>query len=406
MKIVFLSPSAQLGGAEAVLIDLIASIKAAQPGWQLHVILSEDGPLVARATAIGVATTIINFPESLARLGDSALIDNDNNNRFSLLRRTVFATPAASAYVARLKKTLHDLKPDLIHTNGFKMHLLGAIARPRAVPLVWHIHDYLQPRQVMSSLMKLTRGRCAAIIVNSNSVGQDVKQAIGNGLPLQTVHNGINTRVFTPQGERLDLDSLAGLSAAPTGTIRVGLPATLAHWKGHKIFLQALALIDPDLPWRGYIIGDALYQTNGSQTSIAELREEAARLGISERIGLTGFTTQPAAALRSLDIVVHASTQPEPFGLVIVEAMSCGRAVIVSAAGGVEEVIERNINALAYEPGNANQLAERITQLAGDAQLRARLGSAGRLTATRRFDRQRLAAELVPLYRSLVSAHV
>jgi glycosyltransferase involved in cell wall biosynthesis len=354
---------------------------------------------------MGVATTVINFRESLARLGDSALSDGNDENRFSLLRRSVFATPAASAYVARLKKTLHDLKPDVIHTNGFKMHLLGALAKPRAVPLVWHIHDYLQPRQFMSSLMKLTRGRCAAIIVNSNSVGLDVKQAIGNGLSLQTVHNGINTRVFAPQGERLDLDSLAGLSAAPPGTIRVGLPATLALWKGHKIFLQALALIDRDLPLRGYIIGDALYQTNGSQTSLSELKQEAARLGIAERVGLTGFVTQPAAALRSLDIVVHASTEPEPFGLVVVEAMSCGRAVIVSAAGGVRELIEENINALVFEQGNAAQLAERITQLAGDPILRARLGAAGRLTATQRFDRQRLAAELVPLYRSLASAH-
>src|SRR5439155_13931934 len=99
----------------------------------------------------------------------------------------------------------------------------------------------------------------------------------------------------------------------------------------------------------------------------------------------------------------------------IVEGMACGRAVIASKAGGAAELIHTNgqallknieteIDALSHEPGNAEVLAERITQLARDPQLRARLGAAGRASVEQRFNRARLAGEIVPIYRSASAA--
>jgi glycosyltransferase involved in cell wall biosynthesis len=108
--------------------------------------------------------------------------------------------------------------------------------------------------------------------------------------------------------------------------------------------------------------------------------------------------------MRALDIVVHASTEPEPFGRVIGEAMACGRAVIASRAAGATELIAAGIDALVYEPGDAAALAERIAILANNAELRTDLGRAGRIAAERRFDRARLARELIPIYQALTSA--
>jgi glycosyltransferase involved in cell wall biosynthesis len=105
--------------------------------------------------------------------------------------------------------------------------------------------------------------------------------------------------------------------------------------------------------------------------------------------------------MRSLDIVVHASTDPEPFGLVIAEAMACAKPVVVSQAGGASELIDPGINALAFDPGDAGALARRIEELAQDTGLRQRLGSAGRSTAERSFDRRRMAGELTSIYQSV-----
>jgi glycosyltransferase involved in cell wall biosynthesis len=87
--------------------------------------------------------------------------------------------------------------------------------------------------------------------------------------------------------------------------------------------------------------------------------------------------------------------------LVIVEAMACGRAVVASEAGGATELFANGVNALGHTPGDAEQLAARIMQLARDPQLRERLGAAGRATVKERFNRTRMATELVPIYRKL-----
>jgi glycosyltransferase involved in cell wall biosynthesis len=397
-----------MGGAEVALLDLFASIREAEPEWKLELIVSAEGAVAARARALGVFTTVLPFPDSLARLGDAAAGGpaGDTTNRLHLLRQLAFANPGIAAYVSRLRRLLRQRKPDVIHSNGFKMHVLGATAKSRGVPLIWHVHDYVQCRPVMAALMKLFRRRCSLALANSISVAKDIQAACGDAFPIQTVYNGIDLNAFSPCGAPLDLDSLAGLPPAEPGTVRVGMLATLARWKGHETFLQALALVArdlPGLPVRGYIIGDALYQTDGSQYSFDELKGIAERLGISSRIGFTGFVDEPASAMRALDIVVHASTMPEPFGLVIVEAMACGRAVVASEAGGASELIETGKNALGHTPGDTAQLAERITQLANDPQLRARLGAAGRATAEHRFNRTRLATELVPIYRSMTA---
>ncbi len=152
---------------------------------------------------------------------------------------------------------------------------------------------------------------------------------------------------------------------------------------------------------RAYIIGEPIYQTEGSQFSIGELRDLATRLSVTDMVGFTGRIDDVPGALRALDIVVHASTEPEPFGLVIAEAMACERPVIVSRAGGAAEIAAGC--ALFHEPGNAAQLADRIGQLVDDPALRASRGRAGRLAAEHLFNRRSLAETLVPIYESLVS---
>jgi glycosyltransferase involved in cell wall biosynthesis len=400
MKVLYLNPIAQLGGAEASLLDMLASLRAVEPGWSLRLILGEDGPLVSRASKLGVQTVVLPFPETLAHLGDAGAGGPAGHNlsRAALIRDMLKASPAILAYVRRLRREIREFNPDLIHTNGFKMHVLSAWAKPRRVPLIWHVHDYLSARPLMARAMRRLKGRCAMVLANSKSVAEDVRAVCASGLAVETIYNGIDVESFSPFGKSLDLDALAGLPPAQPETVRVGLLASLALWKGHRTFLEALSLLPTHLPIRGYIMSGALYRTNGSQDSLEELKDLAARLGIMGRVGFTGFLDQPAAAVRALDIVVHASTQPEPFGLVIAEGMACGRAVIISEAGGAAELFEAEINGLGHPPGDAATLAERIARLATDRSLRARLGAAGRATAEQRFDRARLAAELIPLY--------
>ncbi len=395
MRVAYLNPCGQMGGAEMSLMDVLLSIRAAEPAWECWLVLGEDGPLVAQAKAVGVQVMVAPFPHGLARLGDSA------SGPLGALWSCCKAAAGTIRYAFELRRMLSKLQPDIVHTNGFKMHVLGAWAHSRNAPLIWHVRDYVSTRPLMKILLRWHASRAGAAIGNSKSVASDVRMVCGPRLETICVYNAIDLQRYSPAGPKSDLDSLAGLDPAAPGTVRVGLVATLAHWKGHAVFLGALARLPKDLPYRAYVIGGAIYQTDNSQRTLDELRALAVELGIGEKVGFTGYVADTAGAIRALDILIHASTQPEPFGRVIAEGMACGRAVICSAAGGAAELITEGEDALAHPSGDQAALAARIAELVRDPELRARLGRAGRITAERRFEGSRLATQLIPLYRRL-----
>jgi glycosyltransferase involved in cell wall biosynthesis len=102
--------------------------------------------------------------------------------------------------------------------------------------------------------------------------------------------------------------------------------------------------------------------------------------------------------LRALDIVVHASTAPEPFGLSVAEAMACGRALVASEAGGISEIVQPPVDALTYPPGGRGDLTRHLEKLAADGGLRQRLGEAAREAAVARLDVSRMGRQMLALY--------
>ena len=390
-----------MGGAERSLLDFMASLRAAEPHVALELIVGADGALLDQARALGVQARALPYPRALARLGDAGA--GGQSGLLGTLGRASMSAPSVALYTLRLRRALAAAAPDLIHTNGFKMHVLGVWAAPRNVPVLWHIHDYVSSRPLMARLMRAHAGRCAAAVANSQSVADDVRAACGARLRVFPIHNAVDLRRFSPEGPALDLDRMAGLAPPIRPVVRIGLVATMARWKGHEVFLRALKMLAADPPVRGYVIGGALYETEGSQADLTELRRLAGRLGLDGRVGFTGFVADAAAAMRALDVVVHASTQPEPFGLVIAEAMACGRAVVMSRGGGAAEIATPGEDALVHEAGCVSALAERMGELVRDPASRAALGARAARAAHRRFARERLADELMPIYRMLTA---
>lgn len=390
MRIAFLPASAVMGGAERVLLEMVEALRQAEPAWRLCVVCPEEGPLAAALRACGAEVRVVALPAALASLGESGAS--------RLAARLPRALPALLGYLRALHRTLAELAPDVVHTNGLKMHLLGALARPAGSRLVWHLHDFLAGRPAMRRLLRLTQRRCSVAVAVSQAVAADAAAALRPGLPVRVVRNRVDLARFTPEGPAAPLASLAGLPPEERGTVRVGLVATLGLWKGHEVFLRSLALLPHDVAVRGYVVGGSLYRPLGSEVSLESLRARAAQLGVGDRVGFTGFVAEPAEAMRALDVVVHGSTQPEPFGLVIAEAMACGRAVVASHAGGAAELLHPGEDGLACPPGDAAALARCIAQLARDPGLRARLGAAARARAVREFGRGGLAGELSRVY--------
>jgi glycosyltransferase involved in cell wall biosynthesis len=278
------------------------------------------------------------------------------------------------------------------------MHLLGAIAKPSSAALVWHFHDYPSGRPLTGRLVRALSHQCDAIIAVSDSVAVDIRTVVDKHIDLRTIGNSVDLVRFGRSGPRLDLDALSGLPRTPPVVPRIGLVATFARWKGHVLFLDMMKALSATESVRGYVVGGPVYETQASQISMDELRAAVAERGLTEIVGLTGFVSDSAAALRSLDIVVHASTAREPFGLVIAEAMAAGRAVVTSDVGGIAEFVSDERTGLTYAAGSVTDMTRQVRRLVRDDALRQQLGQAAESAAGFRFDPALLCTQVLDLY--------
>lgn len=418
MRIVFLQTEANIGGAEMCLLDLLSRLTAAS-GVEPRVVLGGEGPMVAALDALGVPCRVVPLPRSAATLGDA----QPGGLRAAALSAAALAMPG---YLMKLASALREPAADLVQTNGMKAHALAALACPRSTPLVWHMHDYISTRPLMQKILKAGLRRRGALGVTavgvSHSVAADAAATLGAKARVVAIHNAVDLNRFHPAAARPELldrnattesgsARVAAPAPAPPGAVKVGLAATFAHWKGHDLFLDAVHALPVDLPARFYIVGGPIYRSAQSQVSFESLQARIAELGLADRVQLTGRADDPAGALAALDVVVHASTRPEPFGRVIVEGMACGRAVIAAIPGpgaptsGAAELFTAEEHALAFPMGDSAALAEQIRRLVLDPGLRSRLAAAGLDHARRTFDVRSLDARWLPLYDELVPRH-
>ena len=409
MSVVFLNPVGALGGGERSLVDLVAVLRAARPAWRLRVVCGTDGPLVEEAARVGAEAVVVPMPAALAGLGDSGLARTERGRgrrAAGMAARAALAAAGLPGYLARLRRAVAAARPRLVHSNGMKCHFLAGHVSPRGVPVVWHVHDFLSTRVLAGTWLRRLARKPALAIANSHAVAADAARLLP-GVAVEAVYNSIDTDAFAPGPPGgADLDRLARLAPAPPGAVRIGLVATYARWKGQDVFIEAAARLAarPGLPpLRFYIVGGPIYQTAGSQFSEAELRGLVRRHGLDARVGLVPFQRQLPPVYRGLDVVVHASTRPEPFGLTIVEAMACGRAVTVADAGGAAELFTDGVDAVGVPPGSVGPLADAVAALAADPERRARLGAAARDAAVARFSRPRMAARLLAVYDSVLT---
>src|SRR5437762_3436796 len=182
------------------LLDVLATVRAARPGWRLGAILGDDGPLREAVEGLGLPCTLLPLPPGLAGMGDSGERADGRGwgGGGALAVRGSAAALATASYLARLRRLLRDEAPDRLQTNGMKAHVLGAWAAPRRVPVVWHLHDYATSRPVMSRLLRHSARRTVSAVAVSRSVADDARRALGEAFPVRVIHNAVDVDRFAP----------------------------------------------------------------------------------------------------------------------------------------------------------------------------------------------------------------
>ena len=403
MRITFLSPVGVVGGAERVLLAAIRGAREHLPAARIDVVLLADGPLRAEAERLGAAVDVVPLPPASpgsatpdSRRGPgSAPWPGSGGPPSARPRRRSASSGGCGPALRRLRPGPDPLqRPEGPRSSP-------RLARPRGVPVLWHLHDFLSHRPVMARLLRrLSRRRRPAASPSRTRCGGTRRRPCPGWRSRWSATRWTRTTSRRPTATGPGSTASPGCPPAAPGTVRVGLVATYARWKGQDVFLDALARLPATgPPVRGYVVGGPIYATAGSQFTRAELERRAAANGLAGRVGFVPFRPDPADVYRMLDVVVHASTRPEPFGLTIAEAMACGRPVVVAAAGGAAELFTarpRRARPPARRRGGAGR-----TRSPGWPPTRGcgpGSGPNARRTAVERFSQERYGREIAAVY--------
>ncbi len=382
-RVLFLDHTAALGGGEIALLHLVRHLDPAR--YTPTVIVFSDGPLVERLRESGIECQIMPVSPELIHARKDSL------GTSSLLRlKSIFT---AVGFARRLSRVIRDGGFHLVHTNSLKSDLIGGLAaRLAGKPVVWHVRDRISadylPAKVAWVFRRLARVIPHFVVANSRATLDTLTSRPGRSR-MRVVLDG------TP------LVASAADAAPLSDPPRVGLIGRISPWKGQHVFLAAAAEVRKAQPRAKFLlIGSALFSEDSYEK---QLHERVANLGLSEAVEFTGFRSDVAAAIASLDILVHASTVPEPFGQVVIEGMALARPVIATAGGGVLEIITDNQTGLLVPMNDAPAMAAAITRLLNDPALAHRLATAGQAHARNHFSITRVAAEIMDVFDTLLT---
>jgi glycosyltransferase involved in cell wall biosynthesis len=174
---------------------------------------------------------------------------------------------------------------------------------------------------------------------------------------IRLVPRGVDPVLFDPEtvsGARMS--RCAEAWRLPDGMRVVMLPARMTRWKGHEVLLRALTRI-PERDVCAVLVGGGARR--GYDRALSKLAQE---LGLGERVRIVGHCDDMAAAMKLADVVVHASTEAEAFGRVVIEAQAMGRPVIASDLGGPVETVAEGITGWRVPPGEVDALAAAISR--------------------------------------------
>lgn len=386
-RILFIDHTAALSGGELALLNLVRHLDRTR--FEPVVLLFSGGPLVERLSLAGVETHILPLSPGVARTRKESLGPKSLLGPGKVL--------ASVAFVARVRRFIARNRFDLVHTNSLKADLLGGLAaRLARKPLVWHVHDRIEPDYLPKSVVAVFRllARILPHVVVANSWATLATLRLPARKLSHVIPPGIDPTPFA-------VAETTTQNRDHGGHPLVAIVGRISPWKGQHVFLRAAALVHAKFPdARFQIIGSAMF---GEQEYERSLHALVTDLGLNGLVEFTGFVEDVPALLRRLDLLVHASTSPEPFGQVLVEAMAAAKPVVATGGGGVAEIVENEITGLLVPMDDPYATAQAITRLFEMPSTAHEMGLRGRQRVLDHYTIRRTARDFHALYHSLLN---
>jgi len=393
MKILYIQPGQGIGGSKISLLDILRTAPRDQVSY---VVLQAPVNKNYEEQISGFAQHIfyIDLPtwQKYKRVSSLEKIRAPFADSFRLL-----STVSAAL---NLRKIILDNQIDIIHTNN-GLSPVGAIASFLANrPHIWHIRELIgskgeYPLILGDRALQLYRKLSKQLICNSNFTQEAFKAA---AIPTIVIQNGIDLAGFNDLTERAN--ALRQTLLGDFDGILIGMSGNLTtKLKKHDLFLRIASKVKAINRNCKFIIFGG--QTNLEVTIYTkQLRQLAQTLNLEKEVVWADFIQDNATMMGCVDIFVHPASK-EGSGRVVMEAMAAGKPVVCARSGGVQELIQSQVNGFCVTPDNEDEFVSVINQLIQNKELRNSIGEMAKLTAYSNYANFIMGEKIQDVYRRI-----
>ena len=300
-----------------------------------------------------------------------------------------------SAALRRLIRLIRDRRPDIVHGHLFPAEVYATAAAMLSgghAKLVCTKHnddDFLR-RPHFRFLHWLISYRAARTIAISEHVRRyTLKMGTADASRLVTIPYGYDGGDSTRKSSGLRQELGIG-----SGTFLIGSVGRLAPQKGQRYLLEAVQkMVSAGEDVALVLIGEG--------PLLGTLKAQVAAAGMGRHVFFTGFRQDVRDLMPAFDVFALPSLW-EGFGLVLLEAMAAGRAIVASRVSAIPEVVEDGVTGLLVSPGDSDALTEALLALRRDGVRRERLGAAGAERLRRQFTLERMIERTIKVYRAVL----
>jgi glycosyltransferase involved in cell wall biosynthesis len=358
MRLIFLSHGNNLNGAERCLAEAVGGLK--REGHDVGVVVPSEGDLAAVLRGFGATVAIVPHRWWV----------HDGRTQLRWRQRVKnSAHHFLDAY--QIWRVIRGVDPQILVTNTITIPTGALVAKFCGIPHVWYFHEFGEKDHNLvfdfgpRFSFWFINHASTKIIVNSKSVYQYFQRYIPSS-KLSLVYYSVD--VALPQVQ----------ASLPSG-FNLVMVATIAPGKGQHEAIEAVHILRS----KGLDIHLTLVGGHNHAYSV-HVRELIKKHDLGNAVHIRGHSDRPLSYLIAADVVLVCSSN-EAFGRVTIESMKLSTPVIGAKAAGTEELIRDGLTGLLYEPGNADQLAEKIEDLYWNPELRRQIGKKGRDWSVRTF---------------------
>ena len=375
MEVLFVENAPGFGGSLTGILHLVDAL----PAWISPTLITafDPKPFVEIPSRLRVEVVPIDLTKTNYQTGDSFA-----GALYRFGRHNVWPWANQVARICR------KYRVDLIHANNLLLGNVGAaVAGWRlGIPVISHQKGYEHD------------GRLVKLVINRHWYAHHI--ATSHSIAEHLLSLGV-----APERCSMIYDAII---PPPAHWVRrendvpvIAMHSVLRESKGQDIFLKAVAEVarESDIPFRVTIAGGPPQ----ASTYPDQLKDLARELGIADRVSFPGHLRDPFELLAGVDISVHASVEPEPFGRVAAESMIMGVPVIAAAGSGAGEYVEASKAGMTTPPRNVSALASALRRLLESPERRREIGMRGSEFARREFAPSVIASQLVELYEDVVA---